>query len=210
MFVSVVLLATLLCPVGTVVASQENLRPGISPDKILIGQSAALTGVAKGLGINMRLGILAAFREINLKGGVFGRKLELVTKDDGYEPEQTIANMRDLIEKDRVFTLVGGVGTPTSKAALPIVADTSLLYIGPFTGASFLRTSYLDTVINVRASYAQETEEMVRRLHKDLRIKRIAVFYQNDSYGFDGLARSATGRPECRWSETCVSRFVSA
>ena len=162
-------------------------RQGITDSEILIGQTAALTGVAKGLGINMRLGVLAAFKEVNAAGGVHGRTLRLVSKDDGYEPEQTITNIHELIEKEKVFTLVGGVGTPTSKAALPIVAKTSLLYIGPFTGASFLRTSHLNTVINVRASYAQETKEMVTRLHKDLNIRRIAVLYQNDSYGFDGL-----------------------
>ena len=162
-------------------------RQGISDTEILIGQTAALTGVAKGLGINMRLGILAAFSAANKEGGVHGRKLRLVSKDDGYEPEQTITNIHELIEKEKVFTLVGGVGTPTSKAALPIVEKTSLLYIGPFTGASFLRTSLLNTVINVRASYAQETKEMVTRLRKDLNITRIAVFYQNDSYGLDGL-----------------------
>lgn len=162
-------------------------RQGITDTEILIGQTAALTGVAKGLGINMRLGVLAAFKEVNAAGGVHGRTLRLVSKDDGYEPEQTITNIHELIAKEKVFTLVGGVGTPTSKAALPIVAKTELLYIGPFTGASFLRTSHLNTVINVRASYAQETKEMVTRLRKDLNIRRIAVLYQNDSYGFDGL-----------------------
>jgi len=162
-------------------------KQGITDTEILIGQTAALTGVAKGLGINMRLGILAAFKEINAAGGVHGRTLRLISKDDGYEPEQTITNIHELIAKEKVFTLVGGVGTPTSKAALPIVAKTALLYIGPFTGASFLRTSHLNTVINVRASYAQETKEMVTRLRQDLNIKRIAVLYQNDSYGFDGL-----------------------
>ena len=166
---------------------QINPRQGISETEILIGQTAALTGVAKGLGINMRRGLLAAFGEINLKGGVHGRKLRLVSKDDGYEPEQTITNIHELIKQEKVFTLVGGVGTPTSKAALPIVAKTPLLYIGPFTGASFLRTSLLNTVINVRASYAQETKEMVTRLRRDLKISRIGVLYQNDSYGFDGL-----------------------
>ena len=162
-------------------------RQGITDSEILIGQTAALTGVAKGLGINMRLGTLAAFKEVNAAGGVHGRTLRLVSKDDGYEPEQTITNIHELIEKEKVFTFVSGVGTPTSKAALPIVAKTALLYIGPFTGAAFLRTSHLNTVINVRASYAQETKEMVTRLRQDLNISKIAVLYQNDSYGFDGL-----------------------
>ncbi|MDE3270364.1 MAG: ABC transporter substrate-binding protein [Pseudomonadota bacterium] len=162
-------------------------RAGIYADKIVVGQSAALSGVAKELGISMRRGLLAAFDEVNGKGGVFNRKIELITLDDGYEPEQTIKNMHELISKHKVFTLVGGVGTPTSKAALPIISKTPLLYVGPFTGASFLRSSYLNTVVNVRASYAQETLAMVERLRKDLKISRVAVLYQNDSYGLDGL-----------------------
>lgn len=186
---TLLLSVSLLLPVRAETDAPTGIDPkqGLTDSEILIGQTAALTGVAKGLGINMRLGILAAFKEVNAAGGVHGRKLRLVSKDDGYEPEQTITNIRELIDKEKVFTLAGGVGTPTSKAALPIVAKTSLLYIGPFTGASFLRTSHLNTVINVRASYAQETKEMVKRLRKDLNIRRIAVLYQNDSYGFDGL-----------------------
>ena len=167
--------------------TQVDDRVGIHSDKIVIGQSAALSGVAKELGINMRLGLMAAFKEANNKGGVFNRKLELITLDDGYEPEQTIKNMHELISSHKVFTLVGGVGTPTSKAALPIVSKTPLLYVGPFTGASVLRKSYLSTVVNVRASYAQETFEMVKRLRRDLKISRVSVLYQNDSYGLDGL-----------------------
>ena len=188
--VAILLLSTtLLLPARGDTNNSAGIDPrqGITDSEILIGQTAALTGVAKGLGINMRLGVLAAFKEVNTAGGVHGRTLRLVSKDDGYEPEQTITNIHELIEKEKVFTLVGGVGTPTSKAALPIVAKTSLLYIGPFTGASFLRTSHLNTVINVRSSYAQETKEMVTRLRQDLNIRRIAVLYQNDSYGFDGL-----------------------
>ena len=161
---------------------------GVSEKEILFGQSAALTGISKNLGISMRAGLLAAFGEANRRGGVHGRKLKLITRDDGYESELAVKAVSDLIHKDKVFSLVGGVGTPTSKAVVPIVAQTPLLFIGPFTGASFLRTSYPDTVINVRAAYSQEIQEMVLRLKTDLRVSRIGVLYQNDSYGLDGLA----------------------
>lgn len=160
---------------------------GMTDDEVIFGQSASFTGVAKDLGLNMRAGLWASFSELNKRGGVHGRKLKLIAKDDGYEPEISISNIHELIEKEKVFSFVGGVGTPTSKAVVPIVAKKSLLYIGPFTGASFLRSSYLDNVINVRASYFQETREMVSRLKKELRVSRIAVLYQNDSYGLDGL-----------------------
>ena len=169
-------------------APPETETQGVSDTEVLFGQSAALTGISKSLGLSMRAGLRAAFEEANRRGGVHGRTLKLITRDDGYESELAVKAVSDLIHKDKVFSLVGGVGTPTSKAVVPIIAQTPLLFIGPFTGASFLRKSYPDTVINVRAAYSQETREMVLRLKKDLRVSRIAVLYQNDSYGLDGLA----------------------
>ena len=181
LFTCLLLLAPLLSQAATMPLQ------GVTDQEVLFGQTAALTGASKDLGINMQTGILAAFEEINKKGGVAGRNLRLITRDDGYESELAAKNIRQLVDKDKVFSLVGGVGTPTSKAVVPIVAQSPLLYIGPFTGASFLRKTYPNTVINVRASYAQETHEMVLRLKKDLGIRRIGVLYQNDSYGLDGL-----------------------
>jgi ABC-type branched-subunit amino acid transport system substrate-binding protein len=108
--------------------------------------------------------------------------------NDGYEPNKAIENTKRLLDDDKVFALIGEVGTPTSKAAQPIASDMGVPFIGPFTGAEFLRTPYKRTVINVRASYYQETEAMVERLVADLGISRIAILYQDDSYGRAGLA----------------------
>ena len=113
--------------------------PGVFDDRIVFGQSAALKGPAAALGLGMRDGILAAFQEANAAGGVHGRKLDLVSYNDGYEPEMAIANTTRLIDEDQVFALIGEVGTPTSKAVLPITTEQGVPFIGPFTGADFLR-----------------------------------------------------------------------
>ncbi len=160
--------------------------PGIFEDRILFGQSAAFEGPARALGRGMRLGIRTAFAEINAKGGVAGRRLELVSYDDGYEPEKAIANTEKLIGEDKVFALVGEVGTPTSKAVVPVAMEAGVPFIAPFTGAEFLRDPFKRGVINVRASYFQETETLVERFTRDLGFDRIAVFYQDDSYGRAG------------------------
>ena len=133
----------------------------------------------------MRLGIQAAFHEVNKSGGVHGRQLELISADDAYEPEAAIANTLQLIE-DGVFALIGEVGTPTSRSATPIAADAEVPFIAPFTGAEFLRDPEWDNILNLRSSYYQETEEMVARLIGDLGVERIAVMYQDDSYGRAG------------------------
>ena len=167
-------------------ATPEAGIPGVSADRILFGQSAAFDGPAAQLGQNMRLGILAAFQEANDAGGVNGRRLELVSLDDAYEPEAAIANTRDLIENHEVFALIGAVGTPTSRSATPIAAAADVPYIAPFTGAAFLRDPGWDNIVNLRASYNQETEEMVQRLIQDLGMTRVGIMYQDDSYGRAG------------------------
>ncbi|MXW53644.1 MAG: ABC transporter substrate-binding protein, partial [Gammaproteobacteria bacterium] len=155
----------------------------------------ALEGLNQASGKGMRLGLLAAFNEINEQGGVHGRRIELKTLDDGYEPEKTIANTLELIEDDNVFSLIGAVGTPTSRAAVPLAEAHKVPYIGPQTGAAFLRIDN-PFVVNLRASYAQETEEMVAFLTQNGGTERIAILYQDDSFGRAGYmgARAAMER----------------
>jgi branched-chain amino acid transport system substrate-binding protein len=160
---------------------------GVSKDKILFGQVAALNGPAQALGQGMREGILAAFEEANRAGGINGRKLELKSVDDGYEPEKTIEATKNIISEDKVFALVGPVGTPTSRAGQPIATEAKVPFIGPFTGAEFLRDPYNRYVVNIRSSYFQETEAWIEHLTKDLGITKIAILYQDDAFGVAGL-----------------------
>jgi ABC-type branched-subunit amino acid transport system substrate-binding protein len=178
-------LAALLWLIAGSVAAQS---PGVTPERILFGQSAAFGGPAAILGAEMRSGIVAAFEEVNRTGGIAGRRLELRAYDDRYEPELAIANTLRLIDYDHVFALIGAVGTPTSAATEPIARAAGVPFIAPFTGAEFLRDPALANVVNIRATYFQETEAIVARLVNDLAIKRIAVLYQDDSYGRSGLA----------------------
>lgn len=161
---------------------------GVSSGRILFGQAAALSGPSSALGQGMRQGILAAFTEINAKGGVHGRKLELTSRDDGYDPDLSTAQTVKLLEEDKVFALIGAVGTPTTSVTVPIAKAKNVPFIGPFTGAGFLRARDLHNVVNIRASYSAEAEAWIKHLTEDLHIKRIAIFYQDDSYGRDGLA----------------------
>jgi branched-chain amino acid transport system substrate-binding protein len=161
---------------------------GITADTIVFGQAAVLEGPASALGTGMKAGLTAAFEEANKKGGVHGRKLKLNSVDDGYEPAKSITATKKLIEEDKVFSLIGPVGTPTSAATQPIATAANVPFVGAFTGASFLRDSKLANVINVRASYDAETEAWVKHLTEDLKIKKIAIFYQDDAFGRAGLS----------------------
>jgi branched-chain amino acid transport system substrate-binding protein len=169
---------------------------GVGPKEIVIGQFAALTGPAAQLGKRMQVGIMAHFNAVNAAGGVHGRTLKLVSRDDGYEPERAIAAVKGLINEDKVFALVGSVGTPTTLAAVPAINEEKIPLIGPFTGAQGLREPFNRNIFHVRASYFDETERIVQHL-TTLGISKIAVFYQNDSYGkagLDGVTRALTKR----------------
>lgn len=161
--------------------------PGVTPTSVTVGQSAAFTGPAAQLGIQMRDGMKAYFDTVNAQGGVNGRKIQLVTRDDQYESKLAAENTKKLIEEDKVFALIGYVGTPTSAASLPIFTEAKVPFIGPFTGAELLRSPLNKYIFNVRASYFDETDKIVEQL-LTVGMKRFAVFYQNDAYGQAGLA----------------------
>ena len=110
----------------------------------------------------------------------------MVSLDDAYEPEAAVTNTLQLIEEEGVFALIGEVGTPTSRSATPVAANAGIPFIAPFTGAEFLRDDEWENIVNLRASYYQETEEMVSRLTEDLGITRIGILFQDDSYGRAG------------------------
>ncbi|OUS01757.1 hypothetical protein A9Q81_09275 [Gammaproteobacteria bacterium 42_54_T18] len=170
----------------------EETPRGVMPHQITIGMSAAFQGGAKELGRAMRLGVEAYFHRVNATGGIHGRALELNALNDGYEPGIAIKNMAAFVDKESgVFSLLGNVGTPTARAILPIALKERMLVMGTFSGAEVLRNDPPDRyVFNYRASYAEETAAMIHYFVKvkKLRPERIGVFYQNDSYGRDGLS----------------------
>jgi len=160
--------------------------PGITAKSIVLGQSAAFSGPAAQLGIQMSLGTKAYFDRVNAQGGVYGRKIELKTRDDKYEANLCVENTKKFIEEDKVFALVSYVGTPTTVAAMPIFTQAKVPLVGPFTGAEVLRDPVNRYIFNVRASYYNETEKIVEQL-VSTGSNNIAVFYQDDAYGQAGL-----------------------
>ncbi|MES2937550.1 MAG: ABC transporter substrate-binding protein [Pseudomonadota bacterium] len=159
---------------------------GVTDKQILVGQFAAFSGPAAQLGERLKIGVEAYFKSVNAQGGVNGRQLKLVTRDDGYEPERSKAAVKSLIEQDQVFALIGSVGTPTGIATVPLLTEARVPLVGMFTGAEALREPFNRYVFHVRASYFEETERMVAHL-TGLGLRKIAVFYQNDAYGKTGL-----------------------
>ncbi|MBI4805970.1 MAG: ABC transporter substrate-binding protein [Desulfovibrio sp.] len=162
-------------------------RMGVTQDEIRIGASLPLSGHASYLGQETLRGAVAYLDFVNAQGGVHGRKIRLITRDDGYDPPRCVANTQQLVVEDQVFALSCYVGTPTTTKILPMLVDAKVPLVGAFTGAYDLREPFQRYVINVRPSYYQETSSAVKHFVDDLGTKRIGVFYQFDAYGFDGL-----------------------
>ena len=158
-------------------------EPGLSPDEIRVGMVNAQSGPAAALGLSMRNGVQAYFQRINAEGGIHGRRISLLSLDDGYEPSRTAAHTQSLLKTRQVFALLGYVGTPTSRAAVPIAQRAEVPYLFPFSGAEFLRTPAKPGVFNIRASYIEESEQLVERLTQDLKLSKIAILMQDDSFG---------------------------
>ena len=164
--------------------------PGITEKEVVIGEAAAFSGPSAGLGVEMWRGATAAFSEVNEAGGVNGRKIRLALADDGYDAEKAAVAVAQLIAREKIFALFGGVGTPTIVKALPVVlkhfGTDGLFYFANFSGAQPQREPpYYKAVFNVRASYREETKAMVDAFVA-MGKKRIGIFVQDDAYGASG------------------------
>ncbi|MFV1494867.1 ABC transporter substrate-binding protein [Phaeobacter sp. JH20_02] len=163
-------------------------QQGVSETEVRFAQVAALEGPASALGQGMQLGLQAAFAEANAAGGVHGRSIVLDSMDDSYEPDRSATLVKQVIADDQHIGLIGAVGTPTASATQPIATEAGMPFIGPFTGAGFLRDASHGNIFNVRATYAAETEAWIAHLVDELNMSSIALLYQDDGFGRVGLA----------------------
>lgn len=166
---------------GTVQAQRQNV-PGVTDNQILIGSCSALDGPARFLGVQTIIGATTYLNYINAQGGVYGRKIQLLAFDDGYEPDKAETCFKRL-QKERVFSAGFFVGTPTAAKYVPLAEANGVPVVGLFTGAELLYTPLKRHVLNVRASYYDETREQVENLWNVLGIHKIGAIYQDDAFG---------------------------
>jgi branched-chain amino acid transport system substrate-binding protein len=160
-----------------------SAETGVTDTEIVIGMSTALSGPSSFLGLNFKAGVEAYLGKVNASGGVEKKKIRLIVYDDRYEPAMTKENVKKLLAQDKVFCLLGNVGTPTALAIKPILDEQKVPLFAPFTGAESLRTPVDRYLFHYRASYNQEAETFIQGMVDVLGYKKIGVFYQDDGYG---------------------------
>jgi branched-chain amino acid transport system substrate-binding protein len=168
-------------------AAAAAAEPGITPDKIIIGQAAGFTGSVAGTVKELTAGAKVYFDAVNAKGGIHGRKIVLESADDGFDPKKSPEVVRKLIEEKNVFAMFLSRGTPTNEAAYPVLEQHKIPLIGPSTGAMSMYNPPKKYMFPVRASYHSETFKIVPQL-VNMGINRIALLYVDDSFGKDALA----------------------
>lgn len=162
-------------------ASAQSV-PGVTDKTITIGSCSALEGPSHFLGTQTVIGANTYFNLINDEGGVAGRKLKLVAYDDSYDPAKTQICF-DRLMSQQVFALGFFVGTPTAVKYVPMAEGNKIPLVGLFTGAQTLYAPLRHWIVNVRASYADETREQVDGLWNKLGYKKIGVIYPDDAFG---------------------------
>ena len=185
-FVSLASCATAVASAPVWVRQACAQEAGLSANTLTVGCSAATTGPLASSGIDIQRGTEAAMAQINARGGIHGRTLQLLMMDDAYEPERTASNVKQMLSQGRVFALLSCFGTPNNQAILPMVVESGVPYVAPLSGASSLRKN-VRNIFHVRASYTDEIVRLVQRL-TSMGIKNIAVLYQDNSYGKEMLA----------------------
>ena len=163
---------------------------------IRLGMSGPFSGGLNSVGNQFLLGAEIYLKNLNDQGGVYGRKIEIIAKDDRYEPKIAIENVHELIDKEKIFALFGIIGTPVAEAVFPIAIEKRIPFVGAYSGAEFLRNPPNPIVLNARAGDLDEIEKLIEYYADELKFKRFAIFYQNDGYGRAGLkgAKSALSK----------------
>jgi len=183
----VLVVGLLLIFFGAATAHAQRAGKALAtPSKtVLVGQSGPLSGNNKEFGIDIRDGVLAYFTKVNEAGGVNGRKLELITLDDGNDAKRSGENGRVLIEERGVIALFGYASATLSMPSMPFVEKNKVAFVGPFTGAEPMR-KFRPYVFNIRASYADELEKIVE-FYASTGMKKFSIIHYDDAIGKENL-----------------------
>jgi ABC-type branched-subunit amino acid transport system substrate-binding protein len=177
--------------------------PGVTNDRILIGQTAGFTGTQAGAVTENTAGAKLYIDWVNKNGGVHGRKIELLSMDDAFDPKRAGINAKALIEEKKVFSLFLCRGTPHSEAIIPHLKAGGVPLIAPSTGAQLLHEPVNPLIFNVRSKYQVEAEKGIVQL-SSMGLQRIGVIHVEDSFGRDALAGAVRGFSESNVKPTGI------
>lgn len=196
-------IAALLLAGATITAFAED---GVTDSTILIGQTVALTGQIAGPVKELNEGARAYIAAVNRQGGVFGRRIEVRTLDDKFDPAMSAVNAEILIKKDHVFAMFQSRGTPHTEAILPLLTANNVPLVAPSTGAAIFHAPVNRLIFNVRAKYQVEVAKAIQHFDT-VGFKRIGLVHVDDSLGIDVLAGFTEAMASRKMTPAVITRF---
>jgi len=160
--------------------------PGVSTNEIKIGTFSALTGPVAIIGAPFNHGLLSYINWINDQGGVYGRKIKVISYDDQFNPALTVTGVKKMVEEDKVFAIVGGLGTPGCLAVMDYLNGKGVPFVYQGSGVSALAIPPKKYVFAVQPNYTNEGQIFVKYIVDDLKLKKIALLYRDDDAGREG------------------------
>lgn len=198
------LLATLLF-IGA--AQSASAEVGVTDSTILLGQTVGVTGTVAGPVKEMNEGANAYFNAVNKRGGVHGRKIEMIVMDDKFDPALTLANAETLIKKERVFALFQGRGTPHTQGILPLIEANNVPLVAPSTGAAIFHEPAHRLLFNIRAKYQDEVIKAIEHF-STIGITAIGLLHVDDAFGNDGLEGFKKGMAARQLAPVAITKFA--
>lgn len=179
---TVVLAALALAAVG---AQAQKASQGVSKDEIVLGSIEDLSGPIAGFGKQARNGMMLRVDEINEQGGINGRKVKLIVEDSAYDPKKAVLAAQKLVNQDKIFMMMGHIGTATNLAAMPIQFEKNVINFFPITAAREMYEPFHRLKYSYAATYYDQMRNATPRLVKEKGAKKVCTMYQDDDFGLE-------------------------
>ena len=176
---------------GATLASAQ--QQGVSKDEIVIGTIQDLSGPIAGFGKQIRSGMQLAVDELNEQGGINGRKVKLIVEDSAYDPKKAVLAAQKLVNQDKIFMMVGHLGTAQNMAAMPVQFEKNVINFFPITAAREMYEPFHKLKYSFAATYYDQMRFAVPKLVKEKAAKKVCTMYQDDDFGLEVLKGGEAG-----------------
>ena len=178
---------------GASQAAAQNSNQGVSKDEIVLGSIQDLSGPIAGFGKQVRLGMLLRVDELNEQGGINGRKVRLIVEDSAYDPKKAVLAAQKLVNQDKIFAMVGHIGTAQNMAAMPVQFEKNVINFFPVTAAREMYEPWHRLKYSFAATYYDQMRTAVPKLAKDKGAKKVCTMYQDDEFGLEVMRGAEAG-----------------
>src|SRR6185369_14008989 len=174
-------------------AGAQNATQGVTKTEITLGSIQDLSGPIAGFGKQVRNGMLLRVDEINEQGGINGRKLKLIVEDSAYDPKKAVLAAQKLVNQDKIFIMIGHIGTAQNNAAMPVQFEKNVINFFPITAAREMYEPFHRLKYSFAVTYYDQIRTALPKLVKEKGAKKVCTMYQDDEFGLEVMRGAEAG-----------------